>query len=80
MNLTLLCPKGQYVPISINSGHVYDLYDSGSNVTIILHGLAKTWGLQDYYLTEYSGRRLAIWGILWKTRTNPSLLVLSAST
>ena len=45
-HLTKLCLSGQYVPIAIDSKHVYGLYDSDSNITIILHRLAKTLGLQ----------------------------------
>ena len=47
-HLTMLCLGGQYVPIAIDSRHVYGLHDSGSNITIILHRLAKTLGLQFY--------------------------------
>ena len=40
-HLTTLCPGGLYVPLVIDSKRVYGLYNSGSNVTIISHGLAK---------------------------------------
>ena len=45
-HLTKLCPGSQYIPLAINSRCVYSFYDSGCNVTIILHGLAKALGLQ----------------------------------
>ena len=45
-HLTTLCLGSQYVPLAIDSMHVYGLYDSSSNVTIISHGLAKALGLQ----------------------------------
>ena len=46
LHLIILCLGSQYVPLAIDSRHVYGLYDSGSNVTIISHGLAKALGLQ----------------------------------
>ena len=45
-HLTMFCPGSQYVPLAIDSRRVYGLYDSGSNVTIISHGLARALGLQ----------------------------------
>ena len=42
----MLCPSGQYVFFTIDSRRIYGLYDSGSNVTIISHRLAKALGLQ----------------------------------
>ena len=45
-HLTSLYLGGQYVPFAINSQRVYGLYDSGSNVTIISHRLAKALELQ----------------------------------
>ena len=45
-HLTTLFPGSQYVSLAIDSRHVYDLYDSGSNVTIISHRLAKALGIQ----------------------------------
>ena len=42
----MLYPGSHYVPITIDSRHVYSLYNIGSNVTIILHELAKALGLQ----------------------------------
>ena len=45
-HFTTLCPGSQYFPLAIDSRHVNGLYDSGSNVTIISHRLAKALGLQ----------------------------------
>ena len=52
LHLTTLCPGGQYIPLAIDNRRVYSLYDSGSNVIIILHRLAKALGLQVLPFTE----------------------------
>ena len=44
-HLTMFCLGDQYVPFAIDSRRVYSLYESGFNVTIISHGLAKALGL-----------------------------------
>ena len=43
-HLTTLCLGSQCIPIAIYSRQVYNLYDSVSNVTIILHRLTKALG------------------------------------
>ena len=45
-HLTTFCPSSRYVPIFIDSKHVYGLYNCGSYVKIISHRLAKAVGLQ----------------------------------
>ena len=56
----MLCLGGQYVPIAVYSRYIYNLYNSGPNVTIISYGLEKTLGIKFYNLTEPSGKWPAI--------------------